>query len=75
MQGYIHPVLLYVRPSTLANGFAPFEFAKALLEIETQINTMIETLIWICPILNVYSDRNVHRGDNKRGEYVHVYSL
>lgn len=35
----------YVRPSTLANGFAPFEFAKALLEIETQINTMIETLI------------------------------
>lgn len=37
--------LLYVRPSTLANGFAPFEFAKALLEIETQINTMIETLI------------------------------
>lgn len=43
--GYIHPVLLYVRPSTLANGFAPFEFAKALLEIETQINTMIETLI------------------------------
>lgn len=45
MQGYIHPVLLYVRPSTLANGFAPFEFAKALLEIETQINTIIETLI------------------------------
>lgn len=45
MQGYIHPVLLYVRPSTLANGFAPFEFAKALLEIETQIITMNETLM------------------------------
>lgn len=35
----------YVRPSTLANGSAPFEFAKALLEIETQIITMIETLM------------------------------
>lgn len=75
MQGYIHPVLLYVRSSTLANGFAPFEFAKALLEIETQIITMNETLMWICPILNVHSDRNVQRGENKRGEYVPVYSL
>lgn len=43
MQGYIHPVLCC--PSTLANGSAPFEFAKALLEIETQIITMNETLM------------------------------